>query len=79
VDESLNCTLSRTVLTSVTTFLVVAVMLVCGGIAINDFMIIMALGIIIGSYSSLYIASPVIVFYHRLKNKKIKPMINKIS
>ena len=70
VDESLNCTLSRTVLTSVTTFLVVAVMLVCGGIAINDFMLIMALGIIIGSYSSLYIASPVIVFYRRIKKRK---------
>ena len=69
VDESLNCTLSRTVLTSVTTFLVVAVMLICGGIAINDFMLIMALGIIIGSYSSLYIASPVIVFYNRFKNR----------
>ena len=75
VDESLNCTLSRTVLTSVTTFLVVAVMLVCGGIAINDFMLIMALGIIIGSYSSLYLASPVIVFYHRFgKKKKLTPV-----
>ena len=70
VDESLNRTLSRTVLTSLTTFLVVAVMLVAGGIAISDFMLVIALGIIIGSYSSLYIASPVIVFYNKLRNKK---------
>ena len=70
VDESLNCTLSRTVLTSLTTFLVVVVMLVAGGIAISDFMLVIALGIIIGSYSSLYIASPVIVYYRKLRKKK---------
>lgn len=69
VDASLNCTLSRTILTSLTTFLVVAVMLVMGGIAISDFMLVIALGIIIGSYSSLYIASPVIVFYRRWRNQ----------
>ena len=70
VDESLNRTLSRTVLTSLTTFLVVAVMLAAGGIAISDFMLVIALGIIIGSYSSLYIAAPVIVFYRKLRKKK---------
>jgi len=71
VDESLNRTLSRTVLTSLTTFLVVIVMLAAGGIAISDFMLVIALGIIIGSYSSLYIASPVIVYYrHFMKKKK---------
>ncbi len=70
VDDSLNRTLSRTVLTSLTTFLVVAVMLVAGGIAISDFMLVIVLGIIIGSYSSLYIASPVIVFYNKLRKKK---------
>ena len=65
----MNCTLSRTVLTSLTTFLVVAVMLVAGGIAISDFMLVIALGIIVGSYSSLYIASPVIVYYRKLRKK----------
>ncbi|MBO5924457.1 MAG: protein translocase subunit SecD [Lentisphaeria bacterium] len=70
VDESLNRTLSRTVLTSLTTFLVVVVMLAAGGIAISDFMLVIALGIIIGSYSSLYIAAPVIVFYRNLRKKK---------
>jgi SecD/SecF fusion protein len=69
VDESLNCTLSRTILTSLTTFLVVSVMLVAGGIAISDFMLVIALGIIVGSYSSLYIASPVIVYYRKLRKK----------
>ena len=48
----------------------VVVMLVAGGIAISDFMLVIALGIIIGSYSSLYIASPVIVFYNKIKGCK---------
>jgi len=76
VDDSLNRTLSRTVLTSLTTFIVVMVMLVAGGIAISDFMMVIALGIIIGSYSSLYIASPVIVFYNRMKKKNDRNEVN---
>ena len=66
----MNRTLSRTILTSLTTFLVVVVMLAAGGIAISDFMLVIALGIIIGSYSSLYIAAPVIVYYRKLRKKK---------
>lgn len=70
VDDSLNRTLSRTILTSLTTFLVVMVMFICGGIAINDFMLVIGIGIIIGTYSSIYIASPLIVFYHNYKQRK---------
>ena len=74
IDDSLNKTLSRTLLTSLTTFIVVIVMFFLGGIAINDFMLIIGLGIIIGSYSSLYIASPFVVAFHnvinKIKNKK---------
>ena len=73
IDDSLNKTLSRTLLTSLTTFIVVIVMFVLGGIAINDFMLIIGLGIIVGSYSSLYIASPfVIAFNNFINNKKQK-------
>lgn len=67
-NESLNRTLSRTVLTSLTTFLVVAVMFLFGGIAINDFVFIIMLGIVIGSYSSLYVASPLVVYWHDFIN-----------
>lgn len=70
VNKSLNSTLSRTILTSLTTFLVVAVMFFFGGIAINGFMLIIGLGIIVGSYSSLYIASPLVVGWYNFKQKK---------
>lgn len=64
VNESLNRTLSRTILTSLTTFLVVVVMFLMGGIAINDFMLVIGVGIIVGTYSSIYLASPMIVCWH---------------
>ncbi len=74
VNESLNRTLSRTMLTSITTFLVVLVMLLFGGIAINDFMLIIALGIVIGTYSSVCIAAPLVVIFRRRKRSGMKPV-----
>ena len=65
INYAINRTLSRTILTSATTFLVVAVMLCFGGIVINDFMLVMMLGIVIGTYSSIFIASPIVMSWHR--------------
>ena len=65
IDAAINRTLSRTLLTSVTTFLVVAVMFCFGGIVINDFVLVMMLGIVIGTYSSVFLASPMVVAWHR--------------
>ena len=58
VNTSLNQTLSRTVLTSVTTMLVVLALLIFGGGIIRDFSIALAIGIMVGTYSSIAIASP---------------------
>ena len=65
INISINRTLSRTLLTSVTTFLVVAVMFCFGGIVINDFVLVMMLGIVIGTYSSIFIATPLAAMWHR--------------
>ncbi len=65
INESINKTLSRTLLTSATTFLVVLVMFCFGGIVINDFVLVMMLGIVIGTYSSVFIASPLVSIWHR--------------
>ncbi len=62
---SLNQTLNRTLLTSLTTFIVVAVLFIWGGVAINDFVLIMMLGIVVGTYSSIFIASPIVSFWHK--------------
>jgi SecD/SecF fusion protein len=62
VIGSVNQTLSRTVLTSLTTLIVVVVLFIWGGIAINDFVFIMLLGIIVGTYSSMCVAAPTVVW-----------------
>ena len=67
VIGSVNQTLSRTVLTSLTTLIVVVVLFIWGGIAINDFVFIMLLGIIVGTYSSMFVAAPTVVWLRTRK------------
>lgn len=62
VNTSLNQTLSRTLLTSLTTFLVVIILYVIGGEGIHGFAFCLTLGVIVGTYSSIYVASPVLVW-----------------
>ncbi len=65
VNLSLNQTLSRTVLTSLTTIFVVLCLYVVGGGAINDFALVMLAGVIVGTYSSIFVATPVMIFWHQ--------------
>ena len=67
VDRSINQTLSRTVLTSLTTFIVVISLFVFGGEVINDFAFAILIGIIVGTYSSIFVASPILVEWHKGK------------
>ena len=62
VNTSLNQTLSRTLLTSITTFLVVAILYLIGGEGIHGFAFCLVLGVIVGTYSSIYVASPVLLW-----------------
>ena len=61
VNDSINTTLSRTLNTSLTMILVLAIMFVFGGDSIRGFIFAMLVGIVIGTYSSLFIATPVLV------------------
>ncbi len=65
VNVSLNQTLRRTLLTSISTGLAVVSMLVLGGEALRDFSLALLVGIIVGTYSSIYIASPVMMLLNR--------------
>ena len=62
VNRSINETLSRTILTSLTTLFVVLCLLFFGGGLIRDFAFALTIGVIVGTYSSVYVASPVVVF-----------------
>jgi len=66
LNSSINQTLSRTILTSLTTFFVVVCLYILGGEVINDFAFALILGVIIGTYSSIYIASPVVLLYNKI-------------
>ncbi|MFW5967748.1 MAG: protein translocase subunit SecF [Persicimonas sp.] len=60
-NRSINETLSRTIMTSMTTLVAVAAIAVIGGGLIQDFAIALIVGVIIGTYSSVYVASPVML------------------
>ncbi len=74
VNSSVNQTLSRTTMTSLTTFIVVFVLFLGGGVAINDFVLIMMLGVIFGTYSSIFIAAPGLSYWQdwRYRRKAAK-------
>ena len=61
VNESVNATLSRTLLTSLTTLLSVAMLMVFGGGAIFDFALAIFVGVVAGTYASIFIASPIML------------------
>jgi preprotein translocase SecF subunit len=63
-NESLNQTLSRTILTSFATMLTVVSLLVFGGGSIYDFTLVLFIGMISGVYSTIYIATPVVLLWH---------------
>ncbi len=67
---SINQTLSRTVLTSLTTLLTVIMLLVLGGGAVYDFALALLIGIVVGTYSSIFVATPVVLMWH--KEEKVK-------
>ncbi|MCC5875098.1 MAG: protein translocase subunit SecD [Candidatus Sumerlaeia bacterium] len=63
INMGINETLSRTVLTSGSTFLVISVMYFFGGAGLSDFALILMLGIIFGTYSSIFVASALVCTY----------------
>jgi preprotein translocase subunit SecF len=63
INRSINQTLSRTLLTSGTTLVVVVFLFLLGGTVIHDFAFALLVGIIVGTYSSIFIASPLLILY----------------
>lgn len=69
VNISLNKTLKRTILTSVSTGLPVSIMFLFGGEALHDLSLVLLVGIIFGTYSSIYVASPVMMYVRSIIGK----------
>lgn len=71
INASINQTLSRTIITSLTTLVVVICLFALGGEVIRDFAFALMVGVAVGTYSSIFVASPVLIEWHsRLLAKK---------
>jgi len=69
VNEGINQTLSRTILTSVTVFLVLIPLFILGGSVIHDFTFTLIVGAIVGTYSSIFVASSFVIYWRHRKDK----------
>lgn len=72
INLSVNEVLSRTVITSLTTFLACFSLLLFGGIVLKDFALALTLGIIIGTYSSVFVASPIVAIWRGEKMVQVR-------
>ena len=72
VNRSINETLSRTILTSGTTLMVVLALFIFGGGVIHNFAFAMLVGILIGTYSSIFVASPLLILWQDMRSDRQK-------
>jgi preprotein translocase subunit SecF len=70
INRSVNETLSRTILTAGTVFIVVACLYLLGGEIIKDFAFAMLVGVVVGTYSSVYVASPIVLTWEERTGRK---------
>lgn len=73
INTSINQTLSRTVLTSFTTLLVVLILYVAGGESIHGFAFALVVGVMVGTYSSIFVASPALLWMSQTTDRSAKP------
>lgn len=70
VNHALNVTLSRTIMTSSTTALVLVALVILGGSTVFGFALVMTIGVVYGTLSSLFIATPILVYMHKRSEEK---------
>lgn len=70
INRSVNETLSRTIITSLTVFFVVLTLFVFGGEVIHDFSFALLIGVIVGSYSTIYVASPMVYEWELFQKRR---------
>ncbi|WP_291424551.1 protein translocase subunit SecD [Deinococcus sp.] len=70
VNTSINQTLSRTVMTSISTMLPLVSLLIFGGPVLRDFSLALLIGILVGTYSSIFIVAPLVVYFEEWTHKR---------
>ena len=72
MNEAINATLSRTLLTSATTIITVAILSLFGGSSLRDFSIMILIGLVVGTYSSVFVASPIVLWWSKRKGGDLR-------
>lgn len=72
MNKAINSTLSRTILTSITTFAAVMTLFIFGGQALSDFSLTIMIGVIVGTYSSIFIASPIVFIFSKYRGINLR-------
>lgn len=83
MNEAVNATLSRTLLTSATTIITVLILSFFGGSALRDFSVMILIGLLVGTYSSIFVASPVVLWWStrkggNLRDEVVKPEVESL-
>lgn len=74
INHSINVTLSRTLNTSLTTLLVLVALVILGGPSIFGFTLVMIMGVVFGTLSSIFIASPIMLYFHNKEESQSKAL-----
>jgi len=72
INIALNQTLSRTILTSLTVFMVLLILFFFGGAVIHDFTFALLVGTVAGVYSTVFIASPIVLLFEKIRPSGLK-------
>ncbi len=72
MNEAINATLSRTLLTSATTIITVAILSLFGGSSLRDFSVMILIGLVVGTYSSVFVASPIVLWWSTRKGSDLR-------
>jgi SecD/SecF fusion protein len=72
MNEAINATLSRTLLTSATTIVTVAILSLFGGSSLRDFSVMILIGLVVGTYSSVFVASPIVLWWSNRKGGDLR-------
>lgn len=72
MNEAINATLSRTLLTSLTTIITVAILSMFGGSSLRDFSVMILIGLVVGTYSSIFVASPIVLWWSSRKGRDVR-------
>ncbi len=79
INRSINETLSRTIITSMTTLFVAAILFAIGGAVIHDFAFALMIGVIVGTYSSIFVAAPLLILWYNWRSADRKRAPRKVK